>query len=82
MKLVIEDIQNTILLVIRTKDRYAQKMIQLAKKLNIDNNVKFTDWLNRDDIKKHFLLLIFVSLLLFMVIHSICLILRLEQQKN
>jgi len=54
MKLVVKDIPNAILLVIGTKDQYAQKMIQLTKELNIDNNVKFTNWLNRSDIKKAF----------------------------
>ena len=54
VKLAIENMPNVILLVIGTKDEYAQKMIQLAKELNINNNIKFTDWLNRDDIKKAF----------------------------
>jgi len=54
MKLVTKDMKKVILLVIGRENQYTQKMIQLSKDFNIDNNVKFTNWLNRDTMKGAF----------------------------
>lgn len=54
MALVIKSEGESVLLVAGEKDDYAQKMVGLAKRLGIDNNIKFTGWLDRETMKLAF----------------------------
>lgn len=51
MKKVIENNQKAILFVIGKKDIYAEKMLKQSMSLSIKDNVIFSDWLNREQIK-------------------------------
>ena len=50
MKIMIRQIPNTILLVAGKKDNYAQKMLKLAQKLEIGDNIIFTGWIEGLDL--------------------------------
>lgn len=52
MVLVVNAVRDTILLIAGKKDQYAEKMIELAKNLGIDQNIKYTEgWLDRETMK-------------------------------
>jgi len=51
MKYIIKEIPSAVLLIAGKKEVYAQKMIKLAQKLGIENNIIFTGWIEREEIK-------------------------------
>lgn len=51
MPLITKKIKDVILLVAGKKDWYIEKMIDLVKKLGIENNIKFIGWLDREEMK-------------------------------
>ncbi len=49
--LITTEIPKVVLLVAGSVDSYANEMLAEAKKLNVDKNLVFTGWINRQDIK-------------------------------
>jgi len=51
LKIIREEINNTVLLVVGEQNQYVEQMKVTVKKLNIENNVIFIGWLGGDDLK-------------------------------
>ncbi len=51
MVLMVKKVKNVVLLIAGEKNQYAQSMIKSAREFEIDSNIKFTDWLDRGDMK-------------------------------
>ncbi|MEK7505340.1 MAG: glycosyltransferase family 4 protein [Patescibacteria group bacterium] len=48
---IVREVPSTVLLIAGSVDEYAQAMQAYAKELKIENNLVFTGWLNREEIK-------------------------------
>lgn len=51
LKIVVNKIPEIILLVVGTKNEYAEKMLAYAKGIGLDKNIIFTGWLSRDTMR-------------------------------
>lgn len=54
MALAVKEISDIVLLVAGEKDWYAEKMIKLARELGISASIRFTGWLQREEMKYAF----------------------------